>query len=66
MSETLTLKPGEYGKLGVVHCGVIRDYTVTCAGQLHPMTEDGDEHLFDKTGVKAVRKGAEIEFSKQG
>ncbi len=64
MSDILTLKPGEYGKLGIIHCGVIGDFTVACAGDLQPMTADGDEYEFTRAGVKAVRKGDEVTFSR--
>lgn len=62
--ETISLKPGTYDNLGVVHCGVTRDLTATCAGDLHKL-EDGEEYTFSRAHVKVKRNGDEFVFTKQ-
>ena len=63
MSEALTLKPPHYGKLGVVHCGVVREGTVTCGGDIAEL-DDGAEHTFERNGIKVRRSGSEYAFAK--
>ena len=63
MSDTLTLKPPHYDKLGIVHCGVIREGTVTCGGDI-TMLEDGEAHTFERTGIMVKRTGSEYSFEK--
>ncbi len=61
--ESITLTPNHYDKLGVIHCGVLRDYTVVCAGDLHPLA-DGEEYCFERVGVTARRNGDEVTFTR--
>ena len=63
MSETLTLTPPHYDKIGVVHCGVIREGTVSCGGDIAQL-EDGAEHTFERVGVRVKRSGSEYTFEK--
>jgi hypothetical protein len=63
MSETLTLNPPHYDKLGAVHCGVIRQGTVTCGGDIVQL-DDGAEHTFQRTGIKVRRSGNDYAFEK--
>ena len=67
MSETnsLTLKPHAYGKLGHIHCGVTHDGFVAVGGTPHDIA-DGEELVFDKVGVgiMAKRNGDEYTFIK--
>lgn len=63
MSNVLELKPPHYDKLGVVHCGVVRDGTVTCGGDLVRL-EDGAEHTFERNGIKVRRSGSDYAFEK--
>ena len=64
MSESVTIKEGQYDKLGITHCGVIRGFKVNCAGELK-MLDDGEEYFFERPGVTAKRNGDEVTFSKQ-
>jgi len=61
MSENLTLNPPRYEKLGVVHCGVIREGTVTCGGDIANL-DDGAEHTFDRLRIKVKRSGSDYLF----
>ena len=63
MSESLTLNPPHYDKLGIVHCGVIREGTVTCGGDIVQL-EDGDEYRFDRNGILVKRTGSDYSFDK--
>ena len=64
MSGPLTLTEGQYGKLGVIQCGVIRGFKVHCSIEPLATLDDGEEHLFERVGVKAKRAGDEVIFSK--
>ncbi len=64
MSDSLTFKEGTYDKMGVVHCGVIRGFKVHCGPELVQTLDDGEEHLFERTGITAKRQGDEVIFSK--
>ncbi len=65
MSEqSISLTPGSYDKLGVIHCGVISDFTVACAGDLHQL-QDGEEYTFKRTQVTVKRNGDEVVFTKE-
>ncbi len=64
MSDSLTLKEGEYGKLGVLHCGVIRGFKVHCAIEPIHTLNDGEMHVFSRVGVTAKRVGDEVLLSK--
>lgn len=65
MSETagqVEVKEGYYEKLGVVHCGVIRGYKISCGPQYLKVLNDGDSHTFDITGISASRNGEVVTF----
>jgi hypothetical protein len=38
-TETLTLEPASHGKLGALHCGVIREGLVAVAGEQKQIAE---------------------------
>ena len=61
--ETLKLEPKKHGKLGIIHCGVTREGFIGVGGNVSDI-KDGEEIVFDRVGVKAVRKGREYTFSK--
>ena len=65
MSETLTLQPFHYGKIGVVHCGVTREGTVSCGGDIARL-EDGGQHRFDRGGILVRRNGSDYRFERAG
>ena len=60
-AESITLTPNHYDKLGVIHCGVLRDFTVVCAGDLRTLA-DGEEHTF----VRARRGDGEAQRRRSG
>ncbi len=62
-AESITLTPHSYDKLGILHCGVLKDKTAVCAGDLHKL-EDGESYTFPRTGVTVKRSGDEFVFSK--
>ncbi|RRQ20989.1 hypothetical protein [Thiohalobacter thiocyanaticus] len=61
--DTLTLKPAQHDKLGIVHCGVTRPGVVACAGELKDI-EDGEEVRIDRAGIQVKRSGDEYTFSR--
>lgn len=61
MSDPLVLNPRHYDKLGAVHCGVIREGTVTCAGDIAHL-DDGGEHRFERTRIRVTRSGDDYSF----
>ena len=63
-AESITLKPHSYDKLGILHCGVLEDYTAVCAGDLHKLA-DGESFTFERVGVTVKRSGDEFVFTKQ-
>ena len=64
MSEnSLTLTPKTYDKLGIVHCGVIREGFISCGGWPRKI-EDGEELFFDKVSIKVRRSGSDYTFEK--
>ena len=63
MSDVLTLNPPHYDKLGAVHCGVIRQGTVTCGGDIAQL-DDGAEHLFARNHIRVKRNGSDYAFEK--
>lgn len=63
-TQTITLAPRAYGKLGVLHCGVTREGLVTVGGDVHGI-EDGKKVAFAKSGVTVSRKGSEYTFTKK-
>jgi hypothetical protein len=65
MSEpnTLTLSPGKYDKLGLIHCGVTREGFIAVAGDVRTIA-DGEEVSFDRVHVKAKRVGSTYTFTR--
>lgn len=63
--DTLILEVKKYDKLGIVHCGVTYEGFIAVGGDVADI-EDGQEITFDRTGIKASRKGSEYTFSKTG
>ena len=63
-AESLTLKPHSYDKLGILHCGVLEDYTAVCAGELHKL-DDGESFTFERAGVTVKRNGDEFVYTKK-
>jgi hypothetical protein len=61
--ETITLTPHHYGKLGLIHCGVTYEGFIAVAGDTRDIA-DGQEILFERTGVLARRKGGEYTFTR--
>jgi hypothetical protein len=63
MSEnSITIGPREHDKLGVCHCGVTREGFIAVAGDPRDIA-DGEEIVFERTGIKAVRHGSEYTFT---
>jgi hypothetical protein len=62
-NETITLAPKGYDKVGIIHCGVTREGFVSVGGDVRDIA-DGEEIVFERTGIKASRKGSEYTFSK--
>jgi len=60
-TATLTLAPTEHGKLGIIHCGVTREGFIAVGGDPRDI-KDGQEILFERTGIKARRQGSEYTF----
>lgn len=65
MADNLALSPRHYDKLGVVHCGVVREGRVTVAGEVADIG-DGDELLMRRGNIKVRRNGDEYTFEKAG
>jgi hypothetical protein len=63
--NSLTLAPGKYDKLGVLHCGVTHEGFIVVAGDPRDI-KDGEEIVFDKVKVKASRQGSAYTFTKLG
>ena len=63
-AETVEVKEGYYEKLGVIHCGVIKGYKISCGPQHLKVLNDGDSHSFDMTGISAERQGEVVTFTK--
>jgi hypothetical protein len=63
-TQTITLAPRAYGKLGVLHCGVTREGLVTVAGDVQRIN-DGKEAVFSKSKVTVSRKGSEYTFARK-
>jgi len=61
--ETLTLTVPHHGKLGIIHCGVTHEGLVVVAGDQKEIA-DGEEVVFERTGIKVKRNGAEYTFAK--
>lgn len=63
MSESVTVKEGYYDKIDNIHCGVIRDFKVTCGPEM-VLLEEGQEHLFERPQITAKRENDEVTFTK--
>ena len=61
--ESITLGPREHDKLEIYHCGVTREGFIAVAGEPGNI-DDGEEITFERSGIKAVRKGSEYIFSR--
>lgn len=61
--QTLTLKPAQHDKLGVVHCGVTRPGVVACAGELKDIG-DGEQLHIDRADIDIKRNGDEYTFTR--
>ena len=62
-TDTLTLITAKHGKLGIIHCGVTREGFIAVGGEPRDI-EDGQEILFERTGIKALRQGSEYTFTR--
>ena len=64
MSDTdiLTLAPTQHDKLGIIHCGVTREGFIAVGGDPRDI-EDGQEILFERTGIRARRQGSVYTFT---
>ena len=62
-TDTLTLTAARHGKLGIIHCGVTREGFIAVGGEPRDI-EDGQEILFERTGIKARRQGGEYTFTR--
>jgi hypothetical protein len=62
-ANTITLKPREYGKLGISHCDVTREGFIAVVGEQRDIT-DGESIIFDKVGITASRKDNAYTFVK--
>jgi len=60
-TDTLTLTPAKHDKLGIIHCGVTREGFIAVGGEPRDI-EDGQEILFERAGIKALRQGSEYTF----
>ncbi len=62
-TDRLTPAPATHGKLGVYHCGVTREGFIAVAGDPRAI-EDGREILFERTRIKARRRGSDCRFTR--
>lgn len=62
-TDTLTLTPAKHDKLGIIHCGVTREGFIAVGGEPRDI-EDGQEILFERTGIKARRQGSDYTFTR--
>ncbi|MGB5472904.1 MAG: hypothetical protein WBQ78_05465 [Gammaproteobacteria bacterium] len=62
-TDTLTLAPAKHDKLGLIHCGVTREGFIAVCGDPRNI-DDGQEILFERTGIKARRQGSEYTFTR--
>jgi len=60
-TDTLTLTPAKHDKLGIIHYGVTREGFIAVGGEPRDI-EDGQEILFERAGIKALRQGSEYTF----
>ena len=61
--NSITLGPREHDKLGIYHCGVTREGFIAVAGEPRNI-DDGEEIVFERSGITAKRSGSEYTFSK--
>jgi hypothetical protein len=62
-TETLTLAPAKHDKLGLIHCGVTREGFIAVGGEPRNI-DDGQEILFERTGIRVRRQGSEYTFTR--
>ena len=62
-TETITLTPKKYDKLGVIHCGVTHEGFIAVGGDVSDIA-DGKEVVFKRSGIKVKRNGEDYVFSK--
>lgn len=62
--ETITLAPKFHDKLGVVHCGVVREGFVVVGGEPREL-EDGEAFVFERVRIHVKRAGSEYTFTRQ-
>jgi hypothetical protein len=62
-TDTITLTPKKYGKLGVIHCGVSHEGFIAVGGDVSDIA-DGKEVTFERSGIKVKRNGKDHIFSK--
>lgn len=63
MAESISLEPRKYDKIGIIHCGVVREGRITVAGRVADIA-DGQELEMPVGGIKVSRKGEEYTFTK--
>ena len=61
--NSITLGPREHEKLGIYHCGVTREGFIAVAGEPRNI-DDGEEIVFERSGITAKRSGSEYTFSR--
>lgn len=61
--DSITLEPRTHDKLGVYHVGVTREGFISVAGEPRDIA-DGEEIVFERSGIKASRKGEEYTFTR--
>lgn len=62
--DILTLNPHQYGKLGLMHCGVTHSGFVAVAGDTADIA-DGQTLTFARVRVRVTRKGDEYTFLRE-
>lgn len=61
--NSIILGPREHGKVGIYHCGVTREGRIAVGG--HPrFIDEGEDILFEQSGITANRKGEVYTFSR--
>ena len=61
--DTIMLTPRHHGKVGVYFCSVTREGIIAVAGEQRNIA-DGEEILFDRSGIKVSRDASEYMFSR--
>lgn len=61
--ESITLAPRHNGKIAILYCGVTREGFIAVAGEPRDI-DDGEEILFGRSGIRAIRNGSEYTFSR--